>query len=78
MVFLVSIVFIKMILKNDNVIFIVELLIYCVFFIKMLWCSIWEKVKGFVCKVGIFIFGGLVVIWLLSYVGLYGINVNIN
>lgn len=42
----------------------------------MLWLSMWEKGKGFVCKVGIFIFGGFVVIWLLNYVGLLGFGVD--
>lgn len=78
MAFLVSTVLTKTILKNDNAIFIVELPTYRVPSIKTLWRSTWEKAKGFVRKAGTFIFGGSVVIWLLSYVGPHGINVNIN
>ncbi len=69
MAFLVSTVLTKTILKNDNAIFIVELPTYRVPSIKTLWRSTWEKAKGFVRKAGTFIFGGSVVIWLLSYVG---------
>lgn len=76
--FLVSTVLTKTVLKNDNAIFIVELPTYRVPSIKTLWRSTWEKAKGFVRKAGTFIFGGSVVIWLLSYVGPHGINVNIN
>ncbi|WP_150865878.1 ferrous iron transport protein B, partial [Staphylococcus aureus] len=78
MAFLVSTVLTKTVLKNDNAIFIVELPTYRVPSIKTLWRSTWEKAKGFVRKAGTFIFGGSVVIWLLSYVGPHGINVNIN
>ncbi|MCP8604806.1 ferrous iron transporter B, partial [Acinetobacter baumannii] len=73
MAFLVSTVLTKTILKNDNAIFIVELPTYRVPSIKTLWRSTWEKAKGFVRKAGTFIFGGSVVIWLLSYVGPHGI-----
>ncbi|MGU3218597.1 hypothetical protein ACVXZ0_09040 [Staphylococcus aureus] len=45
-----------------------ELPTYRVPSIKTLWRSTWEKAKGFVRKAGTFIFGGSVVIWLLSYV----------
>ncbi|MQH58832.1 ferrous iron transporter B, partial [Escherichia coli] len=72
MAFLVSTVLTKTILKNDNAIFIVELPTYRVPSIKTLWRSTWEKAKGFVRKAGTFIFGGSVVIWLLSYVGPHG------
>lgn len=78
MAFLVSTVLTKTVLKNENAIFIVELPTYRVPSIKTLWRSTWEKAKGFVRKAGTFIFGGSVVIWLLSYVGPHGINVNIN
>ena len=37
-----------------------------------------EKAKGFVRKAGTFILAASVVIWLLSYIGPHGINVNIN
>lgn len=78
MAFLVSTVLTKTVLKNDNAIFIVELPTYRVPSIKTLWRSTWEKAKGFVRKSRYIYFGGSVVIWLLSYVGPHGINVNIN
>ncbi len=37
-----------------------------------------KRLRALFCKAGTFIFGGSVVIWLLSYVGPHGINVNIN
>lgn len=67
----------KTVLKNDNSVFIIELPTYRIPSIKTLWRSTWEKAKGFVKKAGTFIFGGSVVIWLLSYAGPTGFNVNI-
>ena len=55
-----------------------ELPTYRVPSIKTLWRSTWEKAKGFVRKAGTFIFGGSVVIWLLSYVETQGIYNSIN
>ncbi len=45
---------------------------------KTLWRSTWEKGKGFVRKAGTFIFGGSVLIWLLSYLGPTGAHVQMN
>lgn len=75
MVFIVIKILLKILFKKDNFVFVVELLFYCFLLFKILWCSMWEKGKGFLCKVGIFIFVGLVIIWLLNYVGLFGFDV---
>jgi len=75
---LVSTLLNKLILKDNQSVFIVELPTYRVPSFKTLWCSTWEKAKGFVKKAGTFIFGGSVVIWTLTYIGPHGINVPIN
>lgn len=74
---LASTILTKTVLKNENSVFIIELPTYRIPSIKTLWRSTWEKAKGFVKKAGTFIFGGSVVIWLLSYAGPTGFNVNI-
>ena len=68
----------KTVLKNKHSLFIIELPTYRIPSIKTLWRSTWEKAKGFVKKAGTFIFGGSVVIWLLSYAGPGGFNVSID
>jgi len=75
---LVSTLLNKLILKDNQSVFIVELPTYRVPSFKTLWRSTWEKAKGFVKKAGTFIFGGSVVIWTLTYIGPHGINVPIN
>lgn len=75
---LVSTLLNKLILKDNQSIFIVELPTYRVPSFKTLWRSTWEKAKGFVKKAGTFIFGGSVVIWTLTYIGPHGVNVPIN
>ena len=45
---------------------------------KSLWKSTWEKGKGFIRKAGTFILAGSVLIWLLSYMGSSGFNVDMN
>lgn len=62
-------------LSNQTSIFVIELPPYRVPQWKSLWRSTWEKGKGFIAKAGTFIFGGSVLIWLLSYVGTGGIAV---
>ncbi|MDO7907977.1 ferrous iron transport protein B [Paenibacillus sp. JX-17] len=64
--------------KEEESFFVVELPPYRIPQWKTLARSTWEKGKGFVRKAGTFIFGGSVVIWLLSYTGLHGWNVPIN
>ena len=75
---LVSTLLNKLILKDNQSVFIVELPTYRVPSFKTLWLSTWEKAKGFVKKAGTFIFGGSVVIWTLTYIGPHGVNVPIN
>lgn len=75
---LVSTLLNKLILKDNQSVFIVELPTYRVPSFKTLWRSTWEKAKGFVKKAGTFIFDGSVVIWTLTYIGPHGVNVPIN
>ncbi|USB33097.1 ferrous iron transport protein B [Paenibacillus sp. YPG26] len=63
------------ILKQQESMFVVELPPYRIPQWKTLSRSTWEKGKGFVRKAGTFIFGGSVLIWLLSYTGPQGLNV---
>ncbi|WP_033826727.1 ferrous iron transport protein B [Bacillus andreraoultii] len=67
--------FSKTILKSEESLFVVELPPYRVPHIKTLAKSTWDKGKGFVKKAGTFIFGGTVVIWVLSVVGFGGFHV---
>ncbi|EPZ39526.1 MULTISPECIES: ferrous iron transport protein B [Anoxybacillus] len=66
------------ILKEESSVFVVELPPYRMPQWQALWRSTWDKGKGFVKKAGTFIFGGSVAIWLLSYVGPHGVNVNMD
>ncbi|MGG4000477.1 ferrous iron transport protein B [Anoxybacillus kestanbolensis] len=66
------------ILKEEASVFVVELPPYRMPQWQALWRSTWDKGKGFVKKAGTFIFGGSVAIWLLSYVGPNGVNVNMD
>ena len=75
---LVSTLLNKLILKDNQSVFIVELPTYRFPSFKTLWRSTWEKAKSFVKKAGTFIFGGSVVIWTLTYIGPHGVNVPIN
>ncbi|WP_028987140.1 ferrous iron transport protein B [Thermicanus aegyptius] len=63
------------ILKEEASVFVVELPPYRLPHGITLWRSTWEKGKGFIRKAGTVIFGGTVLIWLLSYVGPKGIGV---
>ncbi|MGM9986731.1 MAG: ferrous iron transport protein B [Bacillaceae bacterium] len=65
-------------LKKDKSIFIIELPPYRIPQGKTLWRSTWEKGKGFIRKAGTIIFAGSVLIWLLTYLGPGGINVDMN
>ncbi len=71
-------IFSKILLKNETSIFVVELPPYRIPQVKTLLRSTWDKGKGFVRKAGTFIFGGSVVIWLLSYAGPGGIDVKMD
>ncbi|WP_042349713.1 ferrous iron transport protein B [Bacillus massiliigorillae] len=66
------------ILKKESTVFFVELPAYHVPQFKTLWRSTWEKGKGFLRKAGTIIFAGSVIIWLLSYLGPNGLNVEMD
>ncbi|WP_100403521.1 ferrous iron transport protein B [Bacillus sp. FJAT-42315] len=67
--------FSKTLLKNEASVFIIELPPYRVPQVEGLLKSTWDKGKGFVKKAGTFIFGGSVIIWLLTYMGPNGLDV---
>lgn len=66
------------ILRGETSFFVIELPPYRVPQGKALWKSTWEKGKGFVKKAGTFIFAGSVIIWLLSYAGPAGVDVQMD
>ncbi|WP_391208461.1 ferrous iron transport protein B [Psychrobacillus sp. L4] len=68
-------IFSSTILKQASSFFVIELPPYRIPQLKNLLQSTWEKGKGFIRKAGTFIFGGSVVIWLLTYAGPHGLNV---
>ncbi|WP_391120932.1 ferrous iron transport protein B [Psychrobacillus sp. L3] len=68
-------IFSSTILKQESSFFVIELPPYRIPQLKTLLQSTWEKGKGFIRKAGTFIFGGSVVIWLLTYAGPHGLNV---
>ena len=67
-------VFSMTILKQTSSFFVIELPPYRIPQLKTLLQSTWEKGKGFIRKAGTFIFGGSVVIWLLTYAGPSGLE----
>lgn len=71
-------VFSKTILKGETSLFVIELPPYRLPQAQALWKSTWEKGKGFLKKAGTFIFAGSVLIWLLSYTGPEGINIEMD
>lgn len=71
-------IFSMTILKKETSVFVVELPPYRIPQGKTLFRSTWDKGKGFVRKAGTFIFGGSVVIWLLSYTGTTGLHVRMD
>jgi ferrous iron transport protein B len=71
-------IFSTTILKGETSVFVIELPPYRLPQLKTLGRSTWDKGKGFVRKAGTFIFGGSVVIWLLSYAGPGGLDVPMN
>ncbi|MGX6442382.1 ferrous iron transport protein B [Neobacillus sp. K501] len=71
-------IFSKSLLKSETSLFVIELPPYRVPQFQSLWRSTWDKGKGFVKKAGTFIFAGSVFIWLLSYTGPKGINVEMD
>lgn len=71
-------IFSSTILKGEFSLFVVELPPYRMPQAKALFRSTWDKGKGFIKKAGTFIFGGSVVIWLLSYAGPGGFDVSMD
>ncbi|QHZ44987.1 ferrous iron transport protein B [Bacillus sp. NSP9.1] len=65
-------------LKEETSFFVIELPPYRLPQARTLWRSTWEKGKGFVRKAGTYIFGGSVLIWLLSYTGPGGTGVDMD
>lgn len=71
-------IFSYLFLKNEKSVFVIELPPYRVPQALTLWRSTWEKGKGFIRKAGTFIFAGSVLIWLLTYAGPHGLNVDMD
>ncbi|WNB93787.1 ferrous iron transport protein B [Bacillus sp. NEB1478] len=71
-------IFSMTILKGEFSMFVVELPPYRMPQGKALFRSTWDKGKGFIKKAGTFIFGGSVMIWLLSYSGPGGFDVKMD
>jgi ferrous iron transport protein B len=71
-------IFSKSLLKSETSLFVIELPPYRMPQLQSLWRSTWDKGKGFVKKAGTFIFAGSVFIWLLSYTGPEGMNVEMD
>ncbi|MEC3608250.1 ferrous iron transport protein B [Bacillus glycinifermentans] len=65
-------------LKEEKSFFVIELPPYRLPQARTLWRSTWEKGKGFVRKAGTYIFGGSVLIWILSYTGPGGTGVEMD
>ncbi|MBM4764098.1 ferrous iron transport protein B [Bacillus sp. B15-48] len=76
--FILAKLFSKTIFKGETSLFVIELPPYRLPHIRSLWRSTWDKGKGFIKKAGTFIFAGSVVIWLLSYAGPGGADVNMD
>lgn len=70
--------FSKHLFKNESSVFIIELPPYRMPQLKTLGRSTWEKGKGFLRKAGTIILAGSVIIWLMSYAGPTGFNVEMD
>ncbi|WP_059172883.1 ferrous iron transport protein B [Bacillus sp. FJAT-27445] len=70
--------FSKTLLKAETSLFVIELPPYRLPQFQALWRSTWDKGKGFIKKAGTFIFAGSVFVWLLSYAGPGGFNVEMD
>ncbi|MCM3567928.1 ferrous iron transport protein B [Neobacillus mesonae] len=71
-------IFSSTILKSETSLFVIELPPYRMPQFQSLWRSTWDKAKGFIRKAGTFIFAGSVFIWLLSYAGPGGLDVDMD
>ncbi|NQX45302.1 ferrous iron transport protein B [Paenibacillus tritici] len=70
--------FSRYLFKNESSLFIIELPPYRMPQLKTLGRSTWEKGKGFLRKAGTIILAGSVLIWLMSYAGPAGVNVDMD
>lgn len=70
--------FSKYLFKNESSVFVIELPPYRMPQLKSLSRSTWEKGKGFLRKAGTIILAGSVIIWIMSYVGPSGVNVDMD
>lgn len=70
--------FSRYLFKNESSVFIIELPPYRMPQFKTLGRSTWEKGKGFLRKAGTIILAGSVIIWLMSYAGPSGLNVEMD
>ncbi|RDU35342.1 ferrous iron transport protein B [Neobacillus piezotolerans] len=71
-------IFSRTVLKSEASLFVIELPPYRLPQFRALWRSTWDKGKGFVRKAGTFIFAGSVFVWLLSYAGPGGLDVEMD
>ncbi|ASA19671.1 ferrous iron transport protein B [Paenibacillus donghaensis] len=71
-------VFSKYLFKNESSVFVIELPPYRMPQLKTLSRSTWEKGKGFLRKAGTIILAGSVIIWLMSYAGPGGLDVEMD
>ncbi|QWU17517.1 ferrous iron transport protein B [Paenibacillus sophorae] len=70
--------FSKYLFKNESSVFVIELPPYRMPQLKSLSRSTWEKGKGFLRKAGTIILAGSVIIWIMSYAGPAGLNVDMD
>ncbi|NJJ39676.1 ferrous iron transport protein B [Paenibacillus apii] len=71
-------IFSKYLFKNESSVFVIELPPYRMPMLKSLSRSTWEKGKGFLRKAGSIILAGSVIIWVMSYAGPAGFNVEMD
>ncbi len=71
-------IFSSTLLKNAASIFVIELPPYRLPHWETLARSVWDKGKGFLKKAGTIIFAGSVIIWLLTYMGPSGLDVEMD
>ncbi|AHV96272.1 ferrous iron transport protein B [Paenibacillus sabinae] len=71
-------IFSKYLFKNEASVFVIELPPYRMPMLKSLSRSTWEKGKGFLRKAGSIILAGSVIIWVMSYAGPAGFNVEMD
>ncbi|AKG33777.1 ferrous iron transport protein B [Paenibacillus durus] len=70
--------FSKYLFKNESSVFVIELPPYRMPQLKSLSRSTWEKGKGFLRKAGTIILAGSAIIWIMSYTGPAGLNVDMD